>query len=366
MHRISSQFTPYPIFLFLVDQTHYNLSMPPNRKDELDEFKRNINLSEYAASHGYILDRKHSSPNSAAMKNGSGDKIIIARDESSYHWIYFSAHDKADSGSIIDFINNRTRWGLGDIRKELRVWIGTSKSYIVRPQADLFQKTVKPIKRDRAVVVAQFAGATPLADGEGGANAYLGKERGIPLDILDSPRFAGRIYTDRYNNAIFPHHDRHGVCGFEIRNYKFKGFAKGGEKGLWYSNTKPDDTALVVTESAIDSLSYHALHQPERTRYFSIAGEMNPMQRELLKSAMQKLSKGGSIIIATDQDKGGKNLAQNIKDIAAGAGREDLGIIEHRPDKEGQDWNDALRALIPEPEPTITRYDPPAEPRTKT
>jgi len=288
--------------------------MMHSRRDELDQFKRQINLSEYAAAQGYALDRAHSSRNSVAMRGSTGDKIIIARDEQGGHWIYFSVSDDNDHGTIIDFIDHRQRLSLGDIRKELRPWIGTASGQICRPQADLFQKEVAPIKRDRAAVVAQFAAMTPLS----GSHLYLEQERGIPPFVLHGERFSGRIYTDRFKNAVFPHHDRHGVCGFEIRNFRFRGFAKGGEKGLWYSNSKPDDTALVITESAIDALSYHALHQPEKTRYFSIAGEMNPMQRELLSSAMKKLPPGGTVIIATDQDSGGAHLAQSIRDIAEG------------------------------------------------
>lgn len=311
-------------------------------RDELDRFKRLINLSEYAAAQGYILDRAHSSRNSVAMKSGAGDKIVIARDENSQHWIYFSVTDDSDNGTIIDFIDRRQRCGLGEIRKALRPWIGAAPGQIARPQADLFQKEVTPIKRDRAAVVAQFAAMTPLT----GTHAYLEEERGIASDILHSPRFAGRVYTDKYKNAVFPHHDRHGVCGFEIRNVRFKGFAKGGEKGLWYANAQPDDTALIVTESAIDALSYHALHRPEHTRYFSIAGEMNPMQRELLAGAMKKLSPGGTMIVATDRDSGGDHLAQSLRGIAEGTGLSELGVIEHRPDRDGQDWNAVLNERI--------------------
>lgn len=336
--------------------------MARGRDDELDSFKRSINLSEFAASHGYVLDRKHSSPNSAYMRRAKGDKIVVARDEMSHHWIYFAVGNEADSGTIIDFLNNRTRWSLGDIRKELRPWNGTAAHQITRPQADLFQKEVKPIKRDRAGVVAAFAGKTPLA----GEHKYLEKTRLIPLEILDSPRFAGRVYTDDHKNAVFPHRDKHGVCGFEIRNENFQGFAKGGEKGLWYSNTTPEDTALVITESAIDALSYHTLHRPERTRYFSIGGEMNPMQRELLASAMQKLPTGGSVIIATDNDPAGKKYVETIKGIAEIAHRDDLGIIDHRPETEGQDWNDVLKAATPDNTPQFSRYDSPTgAPRMK-
>lgn len=76
---------------------------------------------------------------------------------------------------------------------------------------------------------------------------------------------------------------------------------RGGQKGIWYSTSRPDDTSLIIAESAIDAISYHALHRPDHARYFSIAGEMNPMQHEFLASAMRKLPEGGGVIIATDR-----------------------------------------------------------------
>ena len=144
---------------------------------ELEQFKRTINLSEFAAAHGYTLDRQHSSQNSVAMKDNDGDKIVIARDESSQHWIYFSVGDTNDHGTIIDFLNYRKRTSLGVIRKELRPWLGTTStsSQLLRPQANLFQKNVIPIKRDRAAVLAQFAAATPLT----GSHNYLEQERDL-------------------------------------------------------------------------------------------------------------------------------------------------------------------------------------------
>jgi hypothetical protein len=48
-----------------------------------------------------------------------------------------------------------------------------------------------------------------------------------------STAFAGHIRIDVRGNAVFPHIDRDGVCGYEIKNRNFTGFAPGGEKGLW-------------------------------------------------------------------------------------------------------------------------------------
>jgi Protein of unknown function (DUF3991)/Toprim-like len=230
---------------------------------------------------------------------------------------------------------------LGEVRKELRPWVGLAPNPPPRPPATAYQKDVEPIRRNLAAVLAQFAGCTPIAHG----HRYLESERGIPRTVLEDPRFAGRIYTDQFHNVIFPHRDRNGISGFEIRNYRFRGFSKGGEKGLWYSHALPEDTTLIVSESGIDVLSYHALHRPAQAHYFSIAGEMNPMQKILLASAMQKLPRGGTVIAATDHDPGGVNLARKIREIAEEAARQDLGLIDHWPDREGQDWNDVQRAL---------------------
>jgi hypothetical protein len=46
---------------------------------ELENFKTDINLTEYAAARGYMIDRRQSSRNRAIMRNAGDDKIIIAR-----------------------------------------------------------------------------------------------------------------------------------------------------------------------------------------------------------------------------------------------------------------------------------------------
>ncbi|MBL8252456.1 MAG: DUF3991 and TOPRIM domain-containing protein, partial [Candidatus Competibacter sp.] len=164
-----------------------------------------------------------------------------------------------------------------------------------------------------------------------------------PAAVLADPRFAGKIFMDKHGNAVFPHHDRDGLCGFELRNTRFKGFARGGQKGLWYSAHGPGDRCLVIAESAIEALSYHALHRSGDARYFSIAGEMNPAQRQLLQAAFLKLPPAASIRIATNHDAGGRHLAGEIKAIALATGRADLALIDSQPKREGADWNDTLK-----------------------
>jgi hypothetical protein len=102
-------------------------------RDELERFKTAINLTEYAASQGYQLDKRASSRNSVVMRDPVGDKVVIARDEDQ-HWIYFSVRDDTDNGSIIDFIQHRRRSSLAEVRRELRPWIGGT---VPRPALEL-------------------------------------------------------------------------------------------------------------------------------------------------------------------------------------------------------------------------------------
>jgi hypothetical protein len=175
--------------------------MLPTRQQEIDDFKQRINLTEYAAAQGYVLDRKESSRNSVTMRGPGGDKLIIGKDANSGHWIYFSVRNDADNGTIIDFVQNRLQEGLGAVRKALRPWVGSVSPHPPRrPSPEGFVGDVEPISRDLARMRAQFAAMRPVQ----GTHLYLEQERLIPAAVLADPRFAGRIYTDRHGNAVFP------------------------------------------------------------------------------------------------------------------------------------------------------------------
>jgi hypothetical protein len=304
----------------------------PRQRDELERFKTAINLTEYAASEGYLLDRRASSRNSVVMRHPGGDKIVIARGEDD-HWIYFSVRDDSDNGSIIDFIQHRRRCSLSAVRQELRPWVGGS---FVRPVPDLYVPEVVPVSRDRAGVIRALAAMRPVA-----THRYLEEERAIPRDLLAHPRFVGRILVDGRSNAIFPHYDRDGPCGYEIKNYGFTGFAPGGEKGLWISRLRHTDTALVIAESAIDALSYAVLHPDEHARYASFGGTMNPLQPAVIRASVERLSTGSTVRIATDRDEDGAGFAACIEELVCQTGRVDLHVCRDSPERH-KDWNDAV------------------------
>ena len=252
------------------------------RTDELEGFKVRINLTEYAASQGYELERRASSRNSAVMRSGAGDKIVIAKGTDG-HWIFFAVGDERASGSIIDFIQNREGYSLGHVRKELRLWPGGS----TRPVARLPFVDDLNLAKDMARVRARYEGMRAID----GYHLYLETDRRIPASILGDPHFEDRIRIDDRGNAIFPHFNR--------------------EKGLWCSRAEQGETALVIAETAIDALSYAALKGTEGTRFFSIGGEMNPAQPELVRSAIEKMPQGSRIVLAMDNDDGGRDWSRS-------------------------------------------------------
>ena len=98
---------------------------------ELDGFKRTINLSDFAGGMGYTIDWRESWSvkrwdGSFVMRNGQNDKIVVRHNPETGHWIYFSARDESDQGSIVDFLQKRTGLNLGETRKRLRGWSGTA------------------------------------------------------------------------------------------------------------------------------------------------------------------------------------------------------------------------------------------------
>jgi hypothetical protein len=303
----------------------------PSSHIEIDRFKAEINLSEFASARGYQWDKHNSSRNSIIMRHPNGDKIIIAR-SSDNHWIYFSARNQNDSGTIIDFVQNRDGVKLGDVRNTLRPWIGESKPFVAK---ELYQPTVTPVQKDRQGVMQRYVRMEELEN-----PAYL-ISRGISKKTLHDVRFQGMIKQDARNNIIFPHYDKDGLSGYEIKNKDFTGFASGGIKSVWHSRVSSHDNKLVITESAIDALSYHQIHGDSFTRYLSIAGQFNPEQKEkILPAAMNKMPKGSIVVMAFDKDNDGKRFAEELKPLAPAH----VTIKRHTPTV-GKDWNDQLQSL---------------------
>jgi Toprim-like/Protein of unknown function (DUF3991) len=306
-----------------------------NQDAELESFKSEIDLRQFAVSLGYEIDRRESWRGSTVLRRGA-DKIIVKRNGNG-HYVFFSVRDDGDHGTVIDFLQRRQNLSLGSVRQILRPWIGRAAT---SPQFP----TLEPASPDRMRVEGAYRRM---------ANAqrfpYLEQERCVPAAVLSSPRFAGRMRIDSLGNTVFPHFDARGLCGYEIKNRRFTGFAAGGNKGLWFSHTQPDDGRLVLAESAIDALSYAVLFpDPEdRTRYASLGGKPSSRQTALVQATIASLPARAEIVVAFDADDAGRKLVEVIREAAASVasrtGRSDLIFKVQLPAKEGEDWNQVLQ-----------------------
>jgi Toprim-like/Protein of unknown function (DUF3991) len=309
--------------------------VPGNSDIELDVFKREIDLRQLAVSLGYAIDRRESWRGSTVLRRG-GDKIVVKR-HGNGHYVFFSVRDEHDHGTIIDFVQRRQNRSLGAVRKLLRPWIG-------RPAISMQFPALEPTSPDRMRVECAYRRMSQSA-----RYPYLEQDRCVPAAVLLSPRFVGRIRLDCRGNTVFPHFDTAGLCGYEIKNRGFTGFAAGGEKGLWFSHTRCNDRRLILTESAIDALSHAALFADaeDRTRYASLAGKPRRRQMGLLQATTATLVEGAEIVAAFDADPAGRKLMEEIREFvvnaASGTGRSDLIFKPHLPTQEGEDWNTVLQ-----------------------
>lgn len=311
-----------------------------NLDAELEAFKRDINLVEFAVSLGYELDHRESSRSSAVLRNGA-DKIIVATDEDG-HGIYFSVRDDRDNGSIIDFLQRRQGLTLGHVRKALRPWTANPSSYrpeVSHPEKKRFRKPDRS-SADRQHVLSEFLRMSLQPEG---GHPYL-LSRFLSSPVLQDPRFHRMIRIDGHGNAVFPHYDREGLTGYELKNRGFTGFAKHGEKGLWFSSNLATASVVVTVEATIDALSHAQLFAGD-SAYLSIGGQPNPKQPDLLKGALTKAhARGATIVIGTDADQGGDSLATLINELAPEGAK-----IERQRPPEGpklKDWNDLLRKMV--------------------
>jgi hypothetical protein len=301
--------------------------------EELIRFKR-LDLRLYAASLGFVIDKRLSWRTGTVMRRND-EKIIITQKERVF--LYWNPKDDGDrGGTIIDFVGRYGGSGmnLGRIRQELRRWSNLPAQPL--PHLPGLSKTSKNLEGVRRRYASMYVAER---------HAYLEDERRIPAWVLRHPRFAGRIKLDRYGAAVFVHTDAdRAVCGYELKNRgAFTGFASGGHKGIFLSNSKKTDQRLVLTEGGIDALSHLAIFGDPDTRYGSIGGKLTRAQYPALRTAIFDMPGGSEIVAATDADVAGEALANELKQVFDACGRVDLTFRREEP-AIGKDWNDMLRS----------------------
>lgn len=185
--------------------------------------------------------------------------------------------------------------------------------------------------------------------------AYL-CSRGIDPEIINYCIKHGQLYEDReHHNAVFVGFDcdqpRYASMRSTLSDSTFLRDAEGSDKRFSFSFTDSESNgALVVTESAIDLLSYLALmkrnhHDWRMVNGVSLTGvykprEDTPTAPVALAQYLKDHPQIRRIALCLDNDEAGREAARGI--IAALPELE----VMYRPPTTGKDYNDMLTAII--------------------
>ncbi len=294
---------------------------------ELERFKSDLSLSDYAQNCGYELVKKESSANSKVLKGQDGSKIVVARGRDG-HDIYFNVGDDRDNGSIIDFVQRQHGFNLGQVRRELRGWLPGAK----RPAPEKPDRAPdRPVvaSKDRVDVLRGWLKMKPYS------GHYLTDERSIDPAIIK----AFDVRQDERGNMCAAHKDGDGLVGWEVKNKGFTGFSSGGSRGLCYGRLDSEPIKrIVITESVIDAMSYAQMRHAQGDVYISLGGALSAQQKDLLARLFERLPRA-SVVLATDNDEAGERMAQEVGQLAMAHGIKS----ERQGAPTGKDWNDALR-----------------------
>jgi hypothetical protein len=182
---------------------------------------------------------------------------------------------------------------------------------------------------------------------------YLLEERGLPAALVDELHERGLVYADARQNAVFLRRDEGSqATGAFLRGthpeHPFKGLAAGTERERgWFHFTVGDRGVpqMVLTESAIDALSYYALVHGNtplagsgayREVYASTDGA-GALPHALIARV---LDDGGLVRAAFDRDERGERFWATLQERHPEA-VPGVHLWRETPGA-GKDWNDVL------------------------
>ena len=173
--------------------------------------------------------------------------------------------------------------------------------------------------------------------------AYLTKQRFIAPDVISFFAHQHKIYEDRdHHNAVFVGTDENGIPkqaslrstisfgnAFRITvsgsdtKYSFSHFGESGK--------------LFVFEAPIDMLSFITMYQKNWQQHSYIA--MNGVYESSVLNALENHSDLQSVYLCTDNDEGGIEAAERLRDILTKKGYTEIFRLAPRQ----KDWNEVLK-----------------------
>ncbi|MBD5112645.1 MAG: DUF3991 domain-containing protein, partial [Ruminococcaceae bacterium] len=174
--------------------------------------------------------------------------------------------------------------------------------------------------------------------------AYLTKQRFIDPKIISHFAHEHKIYEDgKYHNAVFVGTDENNIPK-QASVRSTLSFGKTFRITVANSDTKysfshfGNDEKLFVFEAPIDMLSFIALYQKDWENHSYIA--MNGVYESALIKALESHSELQNIYLCTDNDEGGIDASERLRDILREKNYENI----FRISPQSKDWNEDLKA----------------------
>ena len=173
--------------------------------------------------------------------------------------------------------------------------------------------------------------------------AYLTKQRFIDPQIISHFAHEHKIYEDgKYHNVVFVGTDENGVPK-QASVRSTLSFGKTFRITVAGSDTKysfshfGNDEKLFIFEAPIDMLSFITLYQKDWRDHSYIA--MNGVYESAVLRALESHSDLRSVYLCTDNDEGGVEAAERLRDILHEHGYTDI----FRITPQQKDWNEMLK-----------------------
>jgi hypothetical protein len=175
--------------------------------------------------------------------------------------------------------------------------------------------------------------------------AYLTKQRFIAPDIISFFAHQHKIYEDRdHHNVVFVGTDENGIpkqaslrSTISFGN-AFRITVEGSDTKYSFSHFG-ESGKLFVFEAPIDMLSFITLYQKGWKDHSYIA--MNGVYESAVLEALKCHSNLSEIVLCTDNDVGGIDAAERLRDILSENGYSNIFRMTSR----NKDWNEDLKKL---------------------
>ncbi len=306
---------------------------PSADREELHAIRAGVTCALVLEREGFLLDKKESTRNCPKYRSQDG-RIVIVNHEGRGWW---DPHDTIARGDVFKLVQYlHPGLTLGHVRQRLRPMIGLSASY-----APMLRQAAREAP---SVPVAEQWGKRRAVSPGSAVWRYLTDNRALPRRVVEAAIQQDVLREGVYGTALFSHQDAAGVLtNFEMRGPSYRGCPPGGRKTLFRlrgGSGRMD--RLVVTEAAIDALSFAALdHMRDDTLYVSTAGGMGPEAVTALEALLRDLAQvpDARLVIGTDRGEGGDRYATQLTALAEAAGVWSGRIL---PFDGRSDWNEVL------------------------